>query len=117
MDFAFVTGESIDKVAKEIVKLSEDPAKAVQKLNEQYHFLTLAQYDYIAALEKQGDKDGATTTALQALDDAMKKRAQSIQDSMGTLARIWHDGLKNMAQDWNDFKTYIDDIGNNSLAS
>lgn len=70
-----MTGESIDKVVKQIVKLSEDPAKAVAKLNEQYHFLTLAQYDYIAALEKQGDKDGAVTAALQDLDEAMKKRA------------------------------------------
>jgi len=51
-------------VAKEIIKLSDDPAKAVAKLNEQYHILTIAQYDYIAALEKQGDKDGATIAAL-----------------------------------------------------
>ena len=53
------TGQSIDDTIKDFVKLAEEPTKASVKLNEQFHYLTGAVYEQIAALEEiLGDDKG-----------------------------------------------------------
>ena len=87
-DMATVTGQSMDKCVEAIVKLQENPVKAIQQLDEQYHFLTLSQLDEIEQLEKQGDAQGAAAEAMKAYADTMHERAQQVADNLGTLDRV-----------------------------
>lgn len=102
-----VTGESVDKAVQEIQKIGEKPAETIAKLNEQYHFLTTAQYDEIAALEAEGRTRDAARLANQADADAMAQRAQQIQDNAGLLERAAHA----VAEAWNKAWDSIKGIG------
>lgn len=57
------TGQSVDATIKNFQKLYASPTKAAEDLNSTLHFLTSSQYDYISALERRGDKEGAAEAA------------------------------------------------------
>ncbi|MDH1755596.1 phage tail tape measure protein [Citrobacter braakii] len=81
------TGQSVDATIKNFQKLYDSPTKASEDLNSTLHFLTSAQYDYIASLERRGDKEGAAAAAAKAYGDAEQKRSQQILDNMGLIER------------------------------
>ena len=81
------TGQSVDATIKNFQKLYDTPTKASEELNSTLHFLTSAQYDYIASLERRGDKEGAAAAAAKAYGDAEQKRSQQILDNMGLIER------------------------------
>jgi lambda family phage tail tape measure protein len=83
-----VTGQNIDKIVAEFVKLADSPVKASLELNKQYHYLTAATYEQIAALEKQGRTEEAAGAATQAYADAMKKRSDEVVQSLGYMAKM-----------------------------
>lgn len=86
-----LTGQSIDKVVDEFTKLADDPVKQVLKLNDTYHFLTLAIYDQIKALQDQGDTQGAAALSIKALADEGEKRVAQMDAQTGTLEKGWKD--------------------------
>lgn len=90
VDASTVTGLSIDKIIAQFEKLQDQPAKAVAALNDQYHFLTAAEYAEIAALEEQGRTRDAARVAETAYTEAMKQRAQEVADNAGWLLRSAH---------------------------
>lgn len=90
VDASTVTGLSIDKIIAQFEKLQGQPAKAVAALNDQYHFLTAAEYAEIAALEEQGRTRDAARVAETAYTEAMKQRAQEVADNAGWLLRSAH---------------------------
>jgi phage-related minor tail protein len=57
---AALTHGNADKIAQDMVKMAEDPAKAMDELNSQYHFLTEAQVEHINTMIREGDTMGAT---------------------------------------------------------
>jgi hypothetical protein len=63
-----LTGEASDKIAGRLLGALDDASKAAAELNQQYHFLTLAQYDQIEALQKAGDAQGAFTLLMKDLN-------------------------------------------------
>lgn len=81
--------QAIKTTVKEYAALADEPVKASLKLNETYHHLTLAVYEQIAALEKQGDKDRAAAVAQSALADAQITAANRVKDNLGTLEKAW----------------------------
>ena len=81
------TGQSVDATIKNFQKLYDSPTKASEDLNSTLHFLTSAQYDYIASLERRGDKEGAAAAAAKAYGDAEQKRSQQILNNMGLIER------------------------------
>lgn len=87
---AEVTGMAVKDVVKQFEQLGEDPVKASVKLNEQYHYLTLAVYEQIDALDKQGDRIAAASVAEKAWADAANERARTIQQNLGLLETAWH---------------------------
>ncbi|MDE1907438.1 MAG: phage tail length tape measure family protein, partial [Rhodospirillales bacterium] len=93
---AALTGESIQKSVDAFVKLQEKPVQAVAALNDKYHFLTTAIFDQIAALQKQGDTEGAAKLATEAYAKALEDRSTQVQGSLGLLARSW-DSVKSSA--------------------
>lgn len=93
------TGQSVDTTIKNFQKLYTSPTKAVEDLNSTLHFLTSAQYDYISALERRGDKEGAAEAAAKAYSLAEQKRSQQILDNMGYIekaAKATGDAIKGM---------------------
>lgn len=111
VEMSELTGQSIDKTVAEIVKLAGDPTKVIVELNNQYHFLTQAQYDSIAALQKSGDIMGATTIAVKALADGMDSAKGKMADSAGVVEKAWKLVGNAIADDWNTFKNFVGDIG------
>lgn len=89
------TGESVDKVVAQFVSMSDDVAKGAEKMNEQYHFLTLAQYDEIKALEEHGDKAAAMKLAADALTTSLENQKLPL----GALPQL----LKEAEKSWSDF--------------
>lgn len=90
-DAATYTSISVQKMVDDFTKLAEEPVKASVKLNDQYHYLTAATYDQIAALEKQGDATGAAKVAVEAFSSAMDERTKEIAANEGIILKGWRD--------------------------
>ncbi|HFP9339933.1 phage tail length tape measure family protein [Raoultella ornithinolytica] len=102
-----VAGESLERVTTAIVKTSEvtglateklvgdfndiaaDPVAAITKLNDQYHFLTLATYNQIKALQDVGNQQEAARVATDAYASTMQQRANDIHENLGLLESAW----------------------------
>jgi phage-related minor tail protein len=92
-----VLGQSVDEATATFVKLADEPTKASVKLNESMHYLNLATYERIRALEEQGDKEAAAALAQKTLADETTLRLQKVEASAGSLERGWRtlaDGAK-----------------------
>lgn len=115
-NMAAVTGESLGKAVSAFASLQDEPLKAAVKLNEQYHFLTSATYDQIAAFDKLGMKEEATRVAQDALAADMNQNARTMYDQESEIAKGW-DSVKNaISGAWDALKmwaattTYKDQI-------
>ncbi|HDT1250554.1 TPA: phage tail length tape measure family protein, partial [Raoultella ornithinolytica] len=102
-----VAGDSLERVTTAIVKISEatgiatdklvgdfndiaaDPVAAITKLNDQYHFLTLATYNQIKALQDEGNQQEAARVATDAYANTMQQRANDIHQNLGLLESAW----------------------------
>ncbi|WP_130979802.1 phage tail length tape measure family protein [Klebsiella pneumoniae] len=103
-----VAGDSLERVTTAIVKISDatgiateklvsdfndiaaDPVAAITKLNDQYHFLTLATYNQIKALQDEGNQQEAARVATDAYANTMQQRANDIHENLGLLERGWN---------------------------
>ncbi|WP_343590116.1 phage tail length tape measure family protein [Paracidovorax wautersii] len=94
------TGKAISTTVAEFAKLRGDPLKAVEELNNKYHFLTAAIYEQVKALSERGDKDAATEVAQQALAAALETRARAIVQNLGTIETAWKGIRKFAAEAW-----------------
>lgn len=81
------TGKSVDETIKNFQKLYDSPTKGSAELNTQMHYLTAAQFEYISALERRGDKEAAGQVAADAYSRAEQQRSQQILDNMGLVER------------------------------
>lgn len=82
---ARATGEDAADVAKRFAGMADDAAGAARKLNEQYHFLTAAQYAQIKAMQEAGDTSGAMATTMRELEGRINTSVQNL----GTLESAW----------------------------
>lgn len=92
-----VLGQSVDEATKVFVQLADEPTKASAKLNESMHYLNLATYERIRALEEQGQKEQAAALAQTTYATETTARLQRVEASAGTLERGWRmlaDGAK-----------------------
>lgn len=90
VDFSTVTGTSIDKAVQVFTRLQDQPLQAIKELDQQYHILTLQQYENIRTLQAQGDAEAATAIAQTAAAQAFAQRAADMRAQMGTLERGWN---------------------------
>jgi lambda family phage tail tape measure protein len=90
-DAATYTSVSVKQMVDDFTKLAEQPLQASVKLNDQYHYLTVATYDQITALEKQGDATGAAKVAVEAFSSAMDERTKEIAANEGIILAGWRD--------------------------
>lgn len=112
MDFARVSGESADKVTSLMQPMFEDPTKGAAKLNETMHFLTIAQYDQIKAMQEHGNKAGALKVAMDAMDASITSQTTQL----GYLAQAWKwvkeqaNGFWRAMVDWGKTDT-VEEVG------
>jgi lambda family phage tail tape measure protein len=104
VDAASVTGQSIGKIVAQFEELQRTPAESVAKLNEQYHFLTSAQYAQIAALEEEGRTRDASRLAEVSYTAAMAERAKEVDSNAGWIIRSAHAVRDAWNEAWNSLK-------------
>ncbi|HIC0737225.1 TPA: phage tail length tape measure family protein [Klebsiella oxytoca] len=83
------TGIAIDKLVSDFNDIAADPVAAITKLNDQYHFLTLATYNQIKALQDEGNQQEAARVATDAYANTMQQRANDIHKNLGLLESAW----------------------------
>lgn len=96
-----LTGQS----SKEVISSFKDIQKSVTEWasvsNQQYHWMDLATYQRIAALEAQGDTEEAIAVATGKYADVLKARAEEMKNQLNWLETAWV-----------NFKNGISDLGN-----
>lgn len=91
------TGIATEQLVGDFNKIAADPLDAITKLNDQYHFLTLATYNQIKALQDEGNQQEAARVATDAYANTMQQRATDIQQNLGLLEKAWN-GLAGAAK-------------------
>ena len=91
-NFALVMGTDVAKVGPELVKLFDEPAKGAEELNKRLHFLSVAELDHIAHLQRMGEVTQAQTELASLLGD----RLAEIAPKLGIVERAW-DNLRGAA--------------------
>ncbi|MFO3735769.1 phage tail length tape measure family protein [Raoultella ornithinolytica] len=84
-----VTGLATEKLVGDFNDIAADPVAAITKLNDQYHFLTLATYNQIKALQDVGNQQEAARVATDAYASTMQQRANDIHENLGLLESAW----------------------------
>ena len=84
-----VTGQSIEDTISQFNKLADDPVKASQALDAQYHYLNASTFERIKALEDQGRQEEAAALAQKSYAQAMKERAEEVKANLNALGRAW----------------------------
>jgi lambda family phage tail tape measure protein len=87
-DYQKLTHASAEEALKVFDSLSDGAAKWAERTNASMHFLSLAQYDQIKALEEAGDKQGAAAMAASMLAQTLEARGTP---AVGLFARRWHE--------------------------
>lgn len=108
-----LTGQSIDQVVKEFDKIADNPTKAIAALNEQYHFLTVSQYQQIDAEQKAGDIAKAATDAENLFAQAAVDRLSKVEAALPPVVKYWHDVEAGAGAAWNAMLH----LGDNSVDS
>ncbi|MFV8936663.1 phage tail length tape measure family protein [Serratia fonticola] len=85
------TGISTSQLVSDFEAIAGSPVEAIGKLNDQYHFLTLATYNQIRALQEEGNQQEAAKVASDAYSTAISQKADDIKASLGTLQTAWND--------------------------
>lgn len=109
---AELTGRSVADVTRDVARVLKDPAKAAAELNAQYHFLTAAEYERIAALQAQGREQEAAAVLAQRLADVQVQRLDEVRERAGYVERAWHDVKTAVLGAWQAVKDLgVDDAG------
>ncbi len=95
------TGIATEKLVSDFNDIAADPVAAITKLNDQYHFLTLATYNQIKALQDEGNQHEAARVASEAYSSSMIQRANQIKDNLGYLETAWNAVAKAAGWAWN----------------
>lgn len=93
-------GRAVSATVAEFRSLAEDPVKGITSLNEKYHFLTLAVFQQIAALQEQGRVTEAAQLAFDTYATVQNQRMGEIQANQGLLERSWKAIAETAAEAW-----------------
>ena len=94
---AQLTGTSTKQAADDLIRMAEDPQSAIDKLDQQFHFLTSTQREQINTMLQDGNASGAVATAFGALEARTKDLAHAAQDAIPIYDRLG-DAIANV---WN----------------
>lgn len=89
VQWAAVTGQTVDSVVDKFRAIQKDPLNALTDLNAAEQFLTETQYQRINALQDEGQWQDAATEAAKIYADVVAGRAQEIQSNLGGISVAW----------------------------
>ncbi len=101
--FSQYSGETAAQAVKDFAGMKDGVTKWAEKENEQYHFLTLAQYDYIQTLEQQGQTEAAEKAAA---DDFYTHMRQTGVQNLGYLEEAWNGVTGAMKGTWDAMESW-----------
>lgn len=90
--YSELSGTNGKEAAQKLIPLLDGTASSARSLNNQFNFLTLAQYKQIEVLEKHGRLQEAIKLQANALTDSWSRQEREL----GFLEKAWN-GLKNAA--------------------
>ncbi|AOZ06765.1 phage tail tape measure protein [Cupriavidus malaysiensis] len=96
-----ISGEALAEVSKDYAKLAQDPAKWAVEHNQSMHFMDVATYQHIQALQEAGDKHGAIQAVI---DAATAQVANSTVEHLSKAERAWRDLSSGLQQFWAELK-------------
>ncbi|EPY5418668.1 phage tail length tape measure family protein [Klebsiella aerogenes] len=100
VEISDATGIATEKLVGDFNDIAVDPVAAITKLNDQYHFLTLATYNQIKALQDEGNQQEAARVATEAYANTMQQRANDIHQNLGLLESAWDSLGKTAKSAW-----------------
>jgi lambda family phage tail tape measure protein len=86
-DYERITSASAEEALKKFEGLENGVAKWAESENRSMHFISLAEYEHIKALEESGQKEQAAIETVNALAQALESRGTP---ALGYFARAWH---------------------------
>jgi hypothetical protein len=95
-DLADVTGKKLPEAAKRMAEGFTGGIEQIDKLQEEFHFLTLAQYEQIEAEFKNGDATKANSDAFDILAGKMHTAAEESRTN-------WTVAIRNLTGAWDGF--------------
>jgi phage-related minor tail protein len=98
---AQVTGKSAQDAAQSFKGIESAVTSWAVESNKQYHWLDLATYQRIAALEAQGDTEQAIAVATERYAKEMEVSANKMEEQLNWLEKAWE-----------NFKNGVSDVGN-----
>lgn len=102
--FAKLSGTEVKEISKELSNVFAEPIKSAVELNNKYSFLTVATYKQVAALQEQGDKQGAATRLLEEFASVSSKRLAEATNDTNGLAAAWQNVGNKIGWAWQQFK-------------
>jgi lambda family phage tail tape measure protein len=96
-----MTGESLENVSKDYAKLAEDPAKWAAEHNQSMHFMDVATYQHITALQEAGDKHAAIQAVIEA---ATAQVANASVKNLSVAGQAWRDLTQTVSRFWEETK-------------
>lgn len=96
-----VSGESLENVSKDYAKLAEDPAKWAAEHNQSMHFMDVATYQHIVALQEAGDKHAAVKAVIEA---ATAQIASSSVANLSKAEQAWRSFADGISRVWEETK-------------
>lgn len=85
-DYAAITGQSTAAAARALTDMFVKPTEGAEKLNAQFHFLSLEQYRYIRDLEEQGRVEEARLELSKRFAEHL---GGTFVNNLGYLERAW----------------------------
>ena len=96
-----LTGQSSKEAISSFNNIQKSVTEWAYETNKQYHWMDMATYKRIAALEAQGDTEEAIAVATGKYADVLKARAEEMKNQLNWLEKAWV-----------NFKNGISDLGN-----
>ncbi len=101
VETARLTGESLEDVSKDYAKVTADPAKWAAEHNQAMHFMDVATYQHIKALQDAGDKHAAVQAVIEA---ATAQVAASSTQHLSKAEQAWRNLSAGVQQFWAELK-------------
>lgn len=96
-----LTGKSAEETLSLFSRMSENTTAWALETNRQYHWLDMATYQRIAALESQGNKEEAMSVAAAKFSSEAKQRLSELETQLNWLERAWKgvsEGVSNFGE-------------------
>lgn len=102
-----ITGKAVSETISEFEKLARDPSNTISELNKKQNFLTVAVYEQISALEKQGKTQEAANLAIKIYFETLRDRASKGEQDLGKIEGAWLSIKEAASGAWSAVKEFV----------